>query len=349
MLAADSGNAARDDLLIEVRDLRVEFRLTEGLLRAVDGVSFEVRSHQTLGVMGESGCGKSVTARAIMGILPMPPAHVTGTINYYEHGQPIDLVTLDPKGDRYRDIRGNRISMVFQEPMTALSPVHAVGNQIGEVLRVHREMTRTEAREQTIELLDRVGISDPERRIKQYPFELSGGMNQRAMIAMALACRPRLLIADEPTTGLDVTIQAQIMELIQGLQAEFGMAVLFITHDLGLIAEMADTVLTMYMGQIVEAGSADQVFYGHTHPYTEGLLKSIPIVAAQHHRLAPIRGSVPNPYARLSGCRFRYRCHRYIGDICDQDPPHFGPAPGHLTKCWLHEAGGLHETAGAPR
>ena len=177
MLAAGSGNAASDDLLIEVRDLRVEFRLTEGLLRAVDGVSFEVRSHQTLGVMGESGCGKSVTARAIMGILPMPPARITGTINYYEQGQPVDLVSLDPKGDQYRDIRGNRISMIFQEPMTALSPVHAVGNQVGEVLRVHRGMTRKEARAQTIDLLDRVGISDPERRVNQYPFEMSGGMN----------------------------------------------------------------------------------------------------------------------------------------------------------------------------
>ena len=350
MVAAASGNGAAKDLLIEVRDLRVEFRLTEGLLRAVDGVSFVVRRHQTLGVMGESGCGKSVTARAIMGIVPIPPGRVTGTINYYpEHGPPIDLVSLDPKGDEYRDIRGNQISMIFQEPMTALSPVHTVGNQIGEVLRVHQEVARREARRQTVDLLDRVGISDPHRRVNQYPFELSGGMNQRAMIAMALACRPRLLIADEPTTGLDVTIQAQIMELIQDLQREFGMAVLFITHDLGLIAEVADDVLTMYMGQVVEAGSADQVFYGHTHPYTEGLLKSIPIVAAEHHRLAPIRGSVPNPYARLSGCRFRYRCHRYIGEICDQEPPHFGPAPGHLSKCWLHEdAGPLHEAAGKP-
>ena len=327
------------DILMEVRNLRVEFHLTEGLLTAVDGIDLIIRKNQVLGMMGESGCGKSVTARAIMGIIPTPPGTVTGQINYNaaDGEPPIDLTDLDPKGEAYRGIRGNQISMIFQEPMSTLSPVHTIGNQIGEVIVLHQGLQKKAARELVLDLLDRVGIADPRRRIDQYPFELSGGMCQRAMIAMALACRPRLLIADEPTTGLDVTIQAQIIELIQDLQEDYGMAVLFISHDLGLIAETAAEVITMYMGQIVESGSAEHVFYRHAHPYTEGLLKSIPIVSGQRYRLTPIAGTVPNPYATLSGCRFRDRCHRYIGEICTSEPPLFPLQDTHQAKCWLHE------------
>ena len=288
------------DALIEARGLSVSFHLAEGTVSAVDGVDFAIRPNMTLGLMGESGCGKSVTARAIIGIVPQPPGEVKGAISYLpeETHQAIDLAGLDPKGDRYRSIRGDEISMIFQEPMSALSPVHKVGNQISEVLRLHRGFDEKEAREHTIEMLDLVGISEPTRRVDQYPFEMSGGMCQRVMIAMALCCRPRLLIADEPSTGLDVTIQAQILDLMKQIQNDYNMAVLFITHDLGVIAEMAAEVAVMYMGWIVEKGIAHEVFYQHLHPYTEGLLRSIPTVSSEKHRLKPIRGSVPNPTPR---------------------------------------------------
>ncbi len=337
--------------LLEVRDLSVQFHLTEGTISAVDGIDFTIDPTTTLGFMGESGCGKSVTARAIVGIVPQPPGEVKGIINFYPEKthQAIDLARLDPKGKPYRSIRGDSISMIFQEPMSALSPVHKVGDQISEVLRLHRGLNQRDAREQTIAMLDSVGISEPARRVHQYPFEMSGGMCQRVMIAMALCCRPRLLIADEPSTGLDVTIQAQILDLMKEIQNDYSTAVLFITHDLGVIAEMASEVAVMYMGWIVEKGSAHEVFYRHLHPYTEGLLRSIPTVSSQRHRLNPIKGSVPNPFSQIKGCKFKYRCQRLIGKRCEEVPPVFEVQPGHLARCWLYEKEGQQLTDGDGR
>ena len=328
-------------MILEAKNLRISFHLTEGQIRAVQGIDLAIKENTFFGFMGESGCGKSVTAKAIMGIIPRPPGEVSGEIVYHRQGGSThtDLVKLDPKGDEYRDIRGKEIGMIFQEPISALSPVHRVGDQIGEVLRVHRRLDKGEAREQTIEMLARVGIAEPSRRVDQYPFELSGGMCQRVMIAMALCCRPKQLIADEPTTGLDVTIQAQILELMKEIQDTYDMSVLFITHDLGVIAEMVNEVATMYMGQIVELGSARDVFYRHYHPYTEGLLKSVPIVTSRKYSLVPIAGNVPNPFLNLSGCKFRRRCHKVIGKICEEEPPLFETDQGHLVKCWLYEKG----------
>ncbi|MCD6290114.1 MAG: ABC transporter ATP-binding protein [Anaerolineae bacterium] len=333
-------------LLLEVHNLKTYFFLDEGTVRAVDGADFSVFRGQTLGVVGESGCGKSVTARSILRIVPPPGRIVEGSIIYHrlssDNGgsttESIDLTALNPKGRRIRQIRGAEISMVFQEPMTSLSPVHTIGNQIMEAITLHQNVSKEEARQLTIDILDRVGMPQPHRTIDRYPHQLSGGMRQRAMIAMALSCRPSLLIADEPTTALDVTTEAQILQLMRDLQREFGMAIMFITHNLGVIAQMTEDVIVMYLGKVVEATDVDTLFYNPKHPYTQALLRSIPRLGRKsRQRLHAIPGTVPDPYAIPKGCPFHPRCDQAIPGLCDQlDPPYVEVEPGHSVRCHLY-------------
>ena len=332
------------DSLLEIKNLRTHFHLQEGVVRAVDGVSFDVGRGQTLGIIGESGCGKSVTAHSILRLVPSPPGNiVSGEILLHRHGNgqgdSVDLTQLDPRGAAIRAIRGAEISMVFQEPMTSFGPMHTIGNQIMESILLHQQgVDKTKSRELAIENLRKVGIPRPSQIVDAYPHQLSGGMRQRAMIAMALSCSPRLLIADEPTTALDVTIQAQILELLMALQAEFGMAVIFITHNLGVIAEVADEVAVMYLGRIVEQASVTELFDNPQHPYTQGLLNSIPhIDEAKIERLRAIEGVVPDPYEIPSGCAFSDRCPSFMPGTCDRAMPGLmATAPDHRVRCFLY-------------
>ncbi|MBA2514258.1 MAG: ABC transporter ATP-binding protein [Solirubrobacterales bacterium] len=319
------------DALLSVEDLRVRFRTEDGVVRAVDGVAFDLRAGEVLAIVGESGSGKSVTAQTIMGLTRSPNAEFEGRIVYGG----IDL--LSASDDELRDIRGEEISMIFQDPMTSLHPVYRVGWQIAEIVQAHHRVSRAEARERAIEMLRQVGIPQPERRVDNYPHEFSGGMRQRAMIAMALANSPRILIADEPTTALDVTIQAQIMQLLGRLKDELDSAVILITHDLGIVAEVADRVLVMYAGMPVEVGSTDQVFYDPQHPYTWGLLGSIARVDQDlTERLPSIAGSPPSMLARPEGCPFRPRCPHEFAH-CLELPPleRRVDDQGHSDRCWL--------------
>jgi oligopeptide/dipeptide ABC transporter ATP-binding protein len=332
------------DVLIEVEDLRVHFYLQEGKVRAVDGVSFAIRQQKTLGVIGESGSGKSVSAQAIMGILPMPPAKVESgriTMHLTENGvgnRSVILSDLPTRGNDYRAIRGKEIGIIFQEPMTSFSPVHTIGNQIMESVLLHiPNISKKEARERTIEILRRVGIPRAERRIDAYPHQFSGGMRQRAMIAMALACNPKLLIADEPTTALDVTIEAQIIELLKDLQQEFGMAIMYISHDLAVIGGVADEVMVMYLGLVMEQASTDQLFDNPLHPYTQALLRSIPTIDGELERLKTIQGAMPSPFSEQRGCPFFSRCEQHITGVCDtQRPPLLEVELGHKVRCVLY-------------
>lgn len=309
--------------LLEVKDLRTYFYVEQGTVRAVDGVSFDVNTGTTLGVVGESGCGKSVTARSILRITGPKSKIVSGQILLHRDHDIVDLVQLDDKGPEIRRIRGKDIAMIFQEPMTSLSPVHSIGDQIMEAILLHQDVDKETAREMAIDMLRHVGIPKPEQRIDEYPHQLSGGMRQRAMIAMALSCRPRLLIADEPTTALDVTIQAQILDLMRELQKEFGMSIMMITHDLGVIAELSDEVIVMYLGQVVEKAPVRELFHNPLHPYTRALLNSIPRI--QKHRtrkrLFSIKGIVPDPFSMPKGCRFHPRCPQYQPGLCDGSAP----------------------------
>jgi len=332
------------DFLVQVKGLKTHFFTNQGVVKAVDGVDLRIRRGKTLGVVGESGCGKSVTARSILGIVEPPGRIVEGNIWFrrtldsnggaYEE---LDLAQLNPRSREFRSIRGKEISMIFQEPMTSLSPHYTIGDQIAENLLLHQDMTKQEARDQTIELLRQVGIARPELRVDTYPFQLSGGMCQRAVIAMAIACRPSLLIADEPTTALDVTTQAQILELIQNMQEHLGMAVMLITHDLGVVAEMADDVAVMYLGCVAESADVDTIFHDPRHPYTKALLRSIPRVeGGTRERLNPIRGMVPDPYNRPEGCVFHTRCDDLQRGVCDgQSPRMVEVAPNHFVSCWV--------------
>ena len=331
--------------LLSVRNLSTHFPLDEGTVIAVDGASFDLYPSQTLGIVGESGCGKSVTARSILGILDKPGVIVGGEIMFRYRdrngtGEEFrDLTEFDPDGSEMREIRGGEIAYVFQEPMTSFSPVHTVGNQLMEAIMLHRDVDKDEAREMGAEMLRRVGIPLPERRMDEYSFQLSGGLRQRAMIAMALSCGPRILIADEPTTALDVTTQAQILDLMINLQQEQEMAIMLITHDLGVIAEMADYVVVMYLGQVVESAPVDDIFHNPQHPYTRALLESIPRIQsdASQDRLASITGSVPHPYARPSGCPFNPRCPAFMPTVCDANEPVLKPiGPDHQVSCFLH-------------
>jgi oligopeptide/dipeptide ABC transporter ATP-binding protein len=326
--------------LLEVEDLRIYFHIEQGTVRAVDGVSFAISPGESLGVVGESGCGKSITALSIMLLHPQPEGKIAGgrILLHRKADGPVDISRLALYGDEIRDIRGNEIAMIFQEPMTSLHPVYTVGEQIMEAIRLHQNVEREEARELAIEMLDQVKISAPRQRVEEYPHQLSGGMRQRVMIAMALSCNPSLLIADEPTTALDVTIEAQILELIRELQRKRNMSLMMITHDLGVIGEMADKVIVMYVGRVVEQASTESIFENPQHPYTSCLLQSIPRIG-QKGRLDSISGSVPSPFALPMGCNFQPRCPVAI-DICkQQDPPMFRTGEDHYVKCWLHRNG----------
>ena len=335
-----AGSAAppdRQQPLLEVRDLKAWFHTDRGIVRAVDGVDFTIGRNRTLGLVGESGCGKTVTALSIMGLVPAATTARSGRLLFRrKDGAETDLAQLDPQSRAYRRIRGGEIAMIFQEPMTSLNPVYTIGNQIMEAIQLHQERPPAEAHARAVEMLRQVGIADPERRAGEYPHQLSGGMRQRAMIAMALSCNPSLLIADEPTTALDVTIQAQILELMQRLQRRFGIAIVMITHDLGVVVGMADDVAVMYLGRVVEYGPMRPVFKQSQHPYTQGLLRSIPVLGAQvRRRLQPIAGLVPDPRATPPGCRFADRCPERF-DRCAGEPPLFTAAADHLSRCWLN-------------
>jgi peptide/nickel transport system ATP-binding protein len=334
-----------EDLLLEVRNLQTWFTLDEGTVKALDGATFNVRRGKTLCIVGESGCGKSMTARSILQIV-QPPGKVVGGEMLFHRNDPItgasstvDLATVDPKGKLIRSIRGKEISMIFQEPMTSFSMVHTIGNQIAENVRLHTSMSSDEARLHSIEMLRKVGVPRAEDRYDSFAYQLSGGLRQRAMIAMALSNDPALLIADEPTTALDVTTQAQILELMKGLQDELGMAMIFITHDLGVVAEIADEVAVMYLGIVVERGNVDQIFHEPKHPYTRALLQSIPRLGeGTRERLSSIRGMVPDPYSRPTGCPFNTRCDFAIPGVCDQILPPVTQL-GHRrdVRCLLYE------------
>ena len=331
---------ARSGALLTVQGLRTWFYTDDGILKAVDGVDFTVPERATLGLIGESGCGKSVTARSILRIVPRPGQIVDGAIHFRTRREGLlDLVGLDASGADMRAIRGSEITMIFQEPMTSLSPVHSIGNQIGEAIRLHRDASRREARLQALGLLERVGLPDPAQRLDEYPHQLSGGMRQRVMIAMALSCQPSLLIADEPTTALDVTVQAQILELIRELQAEHQMSVLFITHDLGVIAETCDHVAVMYLGRIVETGPVREIFHNPQHPYTIRLMESIPRLGEETARLSAIAGTVPIPLDPPPICGFLERCPDQMEGICDQAMPALTSLqPHHAVRCFLHSS-----------
>ena len=322
--------------LLDIRDLKTYFYTDDGVVRAVDGVSLSIAPKKTLGVVGESGCGKSITAFSTMRLIPSPPGKIEhGQILFHKNPEsdPIDLTELNPKGPQMRDIRGNDIAMIFQEPMTSLSPVHTVGNQIAEAIMLHQNTNKKEARERAIDALNKVRLPRPDRQVDAYPHELSGGMRQRAMIAMALSCNPNLLIADEPTTALDVTVQAQILDLMRHLQSDIGMAIMLITHDLGVVANMADYVAVMYLGKIVEYSDTRTVFKNPRHPYTRGLLNSIPQVG-QKRRLVPIEGTIPDPFEIPQGCAFAPRCPHAM-DKCREEPQLLEIESGHRVSCWL--------------
>ncbi|MGH2548399.1 MAG: ABC transporter ATP-binding protein [Thermomicrobiales bacterium] len=338
---------SENDLLLEIKDLKTHFFLHEGVSKAVDGVSFDIGRNRTVAVVGESGCGKSVTARSILQILDRGGKIVGGEILYHRKpredqavglGETVDLVKLDPRGKELRAIRGHEIAMIFQEPMSSFSPIHTIGDQIGEAIQLHQQVDEAEARDRTVEMLRRVGIPRPAQQINAYPHQISGGMRQRAMIAMALSCKPSLLIADEPTTALDVTIQAQILDLLRELQQEYGMAIMLITHNLGVVAELADDVVVMYLGQVAEQASVDAIFHEPQHPYTQALLRSIPRIGVQtEKRLSTIRGSVPNPYDRPGGCVFHPRCPAYMPGVCNvQEPVLVATSEQHQTRCLLY-------------
>ncbi len=318
--------------LLEVTDLRTYFHTDQGMARAVDGVSFTVEKGEVLGIVGESGSGKSVTALSLLQLVATPPGEIMEGSSVRFDGREL----LDLSAREMRAVRGNDIAMIFQEPMTSLNPVYTVGDQIAEAVRLHRDVSRKEARAQAIRMLQLVGIPSPEERVDAYPHQLSGGQRQRVMIAVALSCEPDLLVADEPTTALDVTIQAQILELVAGLRERLGMAVILITHDLGVVAEVCDRVIVMYGGQVVEEGTVEQIFADARHPYTQGLLRAIPRLGARSKELAVIPGRVPPPTAWPQGCRFRGRCD-YEFEKCPEPPPLFEVGPGHASRCWLEQ------------
>jgi oligopeptide/dipeptide ABC transporter ATP-binding protein len=315
--------------LLAVDDLRVHLFTNRGVVRAVDGVGFALSAGESLGIVGESGCGKTMTALSLMRLIPSPPARiVSGRIMF--DGE--DVVTLDEP--RLRALRGNAMAMIYQDPMTTLNPVFSVGEQIAEAVRLHRDASRAAALARAVEMLELVGIPDPARCAQSYPHQLSGGMRQRAVIAMALACHPKLLIADEPTTALDVTIQAQVLDLMRRLQQELGTAIILITHDLGVIADLVDTVVVMYAGKVVERAPVRQLFAAPRHPYTQGLLRSVPSLETRAHRMRTIEGTVPSAYAMPQGCRFHPRCG-IARNVCRTDEPPLVPdGVGGEAACW---------------
>ena len=331
-------NKGAGETLIDVQGLRTHFFTENGVVKAVDGLNMNIKRGRVLGVVGESGCGKSITAQSIMRLLPEPQGRIVeGKITFHSpEGETVDITSLDRHGAKMRSIRGHHIAMIFQEPMTSLNPVFTIGNQITEAIRLHQNVDKATAKKRAIEVLEQVDIPQAARRFNEYPHQMSGGQRQRVMIAMALSCNPSLLIADEPTTALDVTIQARILRTMRELQDVYGMAIMMITHDLGVIGQMADDVMVMYVGKKVEESSVRNVFYKPKHPYTQGLLKSIPIIGLKGARLSPIKGTVPSPYNLPTGCKFAERCPKRM-ERCKEEPPEFEVEPGHLVACWLYE------------
>ena len=336
----------QNQLLVEVEDLKTYFYLHEGTVKAVDGVSFNLYQGKTLGVIGESGCGKSVTSRSLMQLIENPPGKIIeGKINLYHYDEDgkqkdvTDIAALKADGKEMRTIRWKDIAMIFQEPMTSMSPVHTVADQIDEAMRLHvPSMTKEERRARSIELLRRVGIPNPGKMVDAYSYQLSGGMRQRAMIAMALSCNPALLIADEPTTALDVTVESQILELIREIQDEFNMGIMYISHDLAVVAEMSDDIMVMYLCQVVETTDVNTIFEEPLHPYTQALWRSIPQVDGDLERLEPIKGTIPSPYYKHTGCRFYGRCEKRIEGLCNTTFPELIEVkPGHQVRCLLYK------------
>ena len=341
---ASTQETSYQEPLLEISGLKTVFPTDDGIVNAVNDVSFSIARGQTVGVVGESGCGKSITGLSLLQLVPSPGRIEAGEILFYRNSdsdEPLDIAQVPPKSELIRKIRGNEIAIIFQEPMTSLNPVYTVGNQIAEAVALHEQVNKKTARERAIEMLTRVGIPAPNQRVDEYPHQLSGGMRQRVMIAMALCCSPALLIADEPTTALDVTIQAQVLGLMQELQAEMGMAIMLITHDLGVIADIADEVVVMYSGRVVEKGSVDDIFYNPLHPYTQGLLKSIPVLGRTVQKTLPsIPGTVPHPLALPAGCSFQPRCPERMPE-CEQMPElalinEQTDNDKHTVRCWLH-------------
>ncbi len=335
--ATPAGAPPDRDILLDVRNLKTYFKVLDGIVPAVDGISFSLKRGQTLGIVGESGSGKSVTALTVMRLLDIPPAEIDPGSEIWFDGREI----LGMPIDEMRKIRGNDMAMIFQEPLTSLNPVFTVGDQIAEQVALHKKVSKKAAWDRAVESLSLVGIPSPERRAKQYPHEMSGGMRQRVMIAMALSCEPKLLIADEPTTALDVTVQAQILELLKAIQERTGAALMLITHDLGVVAEMVDNAIVMYSGQIVEQGSVDEVLVEPRAPYTMGLLESIPSVEKRGGRLSAIKGVVPSPFNLPPACRFEPRCP-YHWETCRRVPPdlYLAGSSGRRARCHLHTAEG---------
>lgn len=332
------GTKDPNQVLLQIKDLNISFPLTEGIVRAVRGVNLHLYKGEVLGVVGESGCGKSVTAQSIMRILDEPGQIDAGQILLTcSNGDIVDTARLKTNSTKMRQIRGKEVAMIFQEPMSSFSPVYSIGKQLMEAVIIHQQAGKQEAKRRVIDLLRRVGIPDAEKRIDNYPFEFSGGMRQRAMIAMALSCNPSLLIADEPTTALDVTIQAQILKLMKEIQIETGTAILFITHNLGVIAQIADRIAIMYMGKVIETGLVYEIFDSPAHPYTTNLLKAIPKISTNQKQLQSIRGNVPGPFETITGCAFHERCDHKISGVCDLIPPPVVQlTETHQVSCFLH-------------
>jgi peptide/nickel transport system ATP-binding protein len=353
-------------LLMEIKDLRVEFDVRDGIVKAVDGATFDIRRGETVGVIGESGCGKSVTARAVMNMVPKPGKIVSGEVLYHrpvrdngtsQREEIIHTTELDPDGSEIRKIRGGEIAMIFQEPMSSLTPVYSagfhireavtlhrlvplkkVGDQMTDTIQAQRKVSKEEAREIAVDMLRKVGMPKPEQRVDSYPHQLSGGQRQRVMIAISLSCEPTMLIADEPTTALDVSIEAQILDLMRELQETAGMSIMFITHNLGVVAEMAVEINVMYMGKVVERADTVTLFYEPKHPYTVALLRSIPRIGTRTDRLATIEGMVPDPFDLPSGCLFHPRCPQAIAGTCDVTAPEWKKVGAHQwVSCWLYE------------
>jgi oligopeptide/dipeptide ABC transporter ATP-binding protein len=340
MIMAEMTNSDAKRIL-EIRNLKTYFFLETGTIRAVDGVDFNLDANTTLGLVGESGCGKSVTAHSLMQLIQSPPGRIVeGEMIFFQNGggRGVDIAKLDPRGAEMRRIRGAKIAMVFQEPMTSLNPLYTVGAQIAETVKLHQKVDHDEAMERALEMLDRVRIADPHQRVHEYPHQLSGGMRQRVMIAMALSCNPAILIADEPTTALDVTVQAQILDLMRELQDDFGSSIIMITHNLGVVSQMANFVAVMYLGKIVEYSDVRSVFHDPLHPYTVGLLNSVPVFGKKREKrlLVPIEGMVPSPTEDIQGCAFADRCPRAMGMCLEEAPVLREIKPGHQVSCWLH-------------
>jgi len=333
-----------EDYILSIRDLKTQFTVGKRIVKAVDGLSLNVRRGKTMGLVGESGCGKSVTAHSIMQLLPKAARITQGEIVFRPaDGEKFDILKLHRTEKRMRDLRGKKISMIFQDPMSSLNPVYRVGDQIVENIRQHERVPKKEAMERAVKMLKTLSIPLAEQRVRDYPHQFSGGMKQRVMIALGLICNPELLIADEPTTALDVTIQAQILELMQDIQKKFGFTIIIITHNMGIVADMADDIAVMYMGKIVEFGTKEDIFLNPTHPYTKALLKSVPVLGnGGAERLEPIRGNTPDPSEMPEGCAFAPRCD-YAMECCTMAPPNEDIGGGHMVRCWLCKGGARHD------